>query len=179
MPAKRIADERAKLVPLFAEAAAERGLPQLKVYAPDGEALFSTDPAEIGQAREERGADRGDRAKASARCSPHEEPDGTRYNEFYVPLQEARRRGRARHGALLAAGDLRAILARSLVLPVLVPGLLLLGLLVVLGFLISRAQAGIDLRAARVRELSARLESFMSSSAVGAVRARRTAAKCR
>jgi len=44
-------------------------------------------------------------------------------------------------------------------------------LVVVLSYLIRRAQVSIDLRAARVRELSARLESFMSSSAVGAVRA--------
>jgi class 3 adenylate cyclase len=47
---------------------------------------------------------------------------------------------------------------------------LLGGLMVVLSYLIRRAQTGIDLRAARVRELSQRLESFMSYSAVGAVR---------
>jgi class 3 adenylate cyclase len=57
------------------------------------------------------------------------------------------------------------------VLPTLVPGLLLVGLVLILGYLIRRAQADINLRAARVRELSARIESFMSSSARGAVRA--------
>jgi hypothetical protein len=61
-------------------------------------------------------------------------------------------------------------MARTLILPVLVPSVLLGGLVLLLSYLIKRAQRGIDLRAARVRELSARLESLVSSSAVGAVR---------
>lgn len=164
------AEQRTGLAARFAEAVSERGLTQLKVYDRSGEAVFSTDAADIGKIETNEALtsaiQEGERA-----LLPHEEADGARYNEFYVPIL----RPDGAVGLVMElywpAGRLRAILARSLVLPILVPGLLLLGLLVVLGYLIRRAQAGIDFRAARVRELSARLESFMSSSAVGAVRA--------
>jgi adenylate cyclase len=161
--------ERRELAPLFAEAVSERSLPQLKVYAPDGEAVFSTDAAEIGQIENNEALTEAS-SEGKRVLLPHEEADGTRFNEFYVPLQSPDGTVGLVMELYWPAGFLRAILAHSLLLPTLVPGLLLLGLLVVLGFLIRRAQAGIDLRAARVRELSARLESFVSSSAVGAVR---------
>jgi adenylate cyclase len=164
------ADQQAKLVALFADAVSERGLSQLKVYDTAGKALFSTDAPEIGQI-ESNAALAAAIGEGERTLLPHAEPDGTRYNEFYVPL----RRPDGAIGLVMElywpAGELRAILARSLLLPTLVPGLLLAGLLAALGYLIRRAQAGIDFRAARVRELSARLESFMSVSAVGAVRA--------
>lgn len=163
------AEQRKAIVAPLREAAAERDLARLKVYARNGEALFSTEPAEIGvvetnaalvtAVREDEGV-----------LLPHQEADGTRYNEFYIPLQ-----GNGGAVALVfelyePAGYLNAILLHALVFPTLVPGLLLACLVLVLGYLIRRAQASIDLRAARVRELSARIESFMSSSAVGAVR---------
>jgi adenylate cyclase len=154
------AGERAKLVELFGDAAVERGLQQLKVYDPAGRAIFSTDAAEIGQI-EKNEALTAALTEGERTLLPHKEPDGTRYNEFYVPLQRADGTVGLVIELYWPAGELRAILARSLVLPTLVPGLLLLGLLAVLGFLIRRAQGGIDLRAERVRELSARLQSFM------------------
>src|SRR5205085_12094643 len=40
--------QRTAVVEALREAAAERGLPQLKVYNPAGEALFSTEAGEIG-----------------------------------------------------------------------------------------------------------------------------------
>ncbi len=164
------AEQRAELAAPFAEAVSERGLIQLKVYDRNGEAVFSTDAADIGKI-ESNEALTSAIQEGERTLLPHEEADGTRYNEFYVPIL----RPDGAVGLVMElywpAGELRAILARALVLPTLVPGLLLLGLLVVLGYLIRRAQAGIDFRAQRVRELSARLESFMSSSAVGAVRA--------
>jgi adenylate cyclase len=162
--------QRSELAALFAEAASERSMPQLKVYTPNGEAVFSTDAAEIGRIEDNEALktaiDERERVLV-----PHEEADGSRYNEFYVPVLRADGTVGVVMELYWPAGFLRAILRRSLMLPTLVPGLLLLSLLVALGFLIRRAQAGIDLRAARVRELSARLESFVSSSAVGAVRA--------
>jgi len=164
------AEQRAELAAPFVEAVSERGLIQLKVYDRNGEAVFSTDAADIGKI-ESNEALTSAIQEGERTLLPHEEADGTRYNEFYVPIL----RPDGAVGLVMElywpAGELRAILARALVLPTLVPGLLLLGLLVVLGYLIRRAQAGIDFRAQRVRELSARLESFMSSSAVGAVRA--------
>jgi adenylate cyclase len=164
------AGQRADVASRFAEAASERGLSQLKVYLPTGEAVFSTDAAEIGNI-EKNDALTAAIQEGERTLLPHAEVDGTRYNEFYVPLLMPDGAVGIVMELYWPAGELRAILARSLVLPTLVPGLLLFGLIVVLGVLIKRAQAGIDFRAARVRELSARLESFMSSSAVGAVRA--------
>ncbi len=164
------AEERASLVKSFDEAVSERSLAQLKVYDTNRETIFSTDDAEIGKV-ETNAAIAAAIGEGERTLLPHVETDGTRYNEFYVPIL----RGDGAVGLVMElywpAGELRSILARSLLLPTLVPGLLLAGLLAVLGYLIRRAQAGIDFRAARVRELSARLESFMSSSAVGAVRA--------
>jgi len=164
------AGEQEALSQLFAEAVKERSLPQLKVYGENGEALYSTDVADIGQL-EDNDALKAALSKGVRTQLPHEEADGTRYNEFYVPVQRADGSVGLVVELYEPVGYLRAIMARALLLPVLVPGLLLLGLLIGLGYLIRRAQAGIDMRAARVRELSARLESFVSSSVVGAVRA--------
>jgi class 3 adenylate cyclase len=164
------ADQRQSLAALFAEATGERGLPQLKVYNRAGEALYSTDVEDVGQVEDNEALAAAIRDHARA-LVPHTEADGTRYNEFYIPVE----RTDGSVGLVMElyepAGYLRAILSRALVLPILVSGLLLVGLLVGLGLLIRGAQAGIDLRAARVRELTARLESFVSSSAIGAVRA--------
>jgi adenylate cyclase len=163
------AGQRDTVLAAFEEAVVERGLARLKLYDATGAALFSTERSEIGMVENNA-------ALASALAGrpvllPHREPDGTRYNEFYIPLH-----GDAGAVPLVfelyePAGYLAAILLRALVFPTLVPGLLLAGLILVLGYLIRQAQAGIDFRAARVRELSTRLESFLSSSAVGAVRA--------
>ncbi|MGO7184717.1 adenylate/guanylate cyclase domain-containing protein [Rhizobium brockwellii] len=161
--------QRQVIMALMMEAAIERGVPQLKVYIPSGEAVFSTDAAEIGT-MEANAALTAAFKKGERVLLPHREADGTRYNEFYIPVE--------RQGGDVAlvfelyepAGYLSGILLRALLLPTLVPGLLLVGLVVMLGYLIRRAQASIDLRAARVRELSARIESLLSLSAIGAMK---------
>lgn len=163
------AAQRQAIVAPLMEAAVERDLPRLKVYSSRGEAVFSTDAAEIGTIEANAALTAAIDEKERV-LLPHREADGTSYNEFYIPLE-----GADGHAALVfelyePAGYLGGILARALVLPTLVPGLLLIGLITVLGYLIRRAQASIDLRAARVRELSTRLESLISSSAIGAVR---------
>ena len=167
-------DAEAELAPqlarLFADAAAERGLTQMKVYGPAGRTLFSTEAAEVGQFEHNAALSSAVHEKERV-LLPHVEADGTLFNEFYIPLVAADGTVDLVVELYEPAGFLRAILARALVLPVLVPGLLLVGLLFVLGLLIRRAQAGIDLRAALVLELSRRLESFMSTSAIDAVRA--------
>jgi adenylate cyclase len=151
------------------EAVAERNIPQLKVYAHGGEAVFSTDPAEIGVV-EENAALTAAFEEQERVLVPHLEADGTRYNEFYIPVPRANGEVGLVTEVYQPAGYLRDILMRALILPTLVPSALLGGLVFVLGYLIKSAQSGIDLRAARVRELSVRLQSFMSASAVGAVR---------
>jgi hypothetical protein len=75
------------------ESATERGLPQLKLYAPDGKAVFSTDAGDIGVV--ERNAALTAAFEEQERVLvPHVEADGTRFNEFYIPVcpeQGARR----------------------------------------------------------------------------------------
>ena len=162
--------QRTTVVEALREAAAERGLPQLKVYSPAGEALFSTEADEIGTIETNTALAAAVHERERVLVS-HREADGTRFNEFYIPVATSSRPVALVFELYEPAGYLAAILARALVLPTLVPGLLLLGLVLVLGYLIRQTQAAINLRAARVRELSARLESFVSASAVGAVRA--------
>jgi class 3 adenylate cyclase len=164
------AGQQERIAALLMEAVAERDLPRLKIYSPGGLTLFSTELGDVGTV-EKNAALTAAIEEHERVLLPHREADGKHYNEFYIPVE-----GDSGAVALVfelyePAGYLSAILARALVLPTLVPGLLLVGLVLVLGHLIRRAQASIDLRAARVRELSTRIESFMSLSAIGAVRA--------
>jgi class 3 adenylate cyclase len=162
--------QREAIVAALQEAAAERALPQMKVYSPTGEALFSTEANEIGAVENNTALSAAIHERERV-LLPHKEADGTRFNEFYIPVTGGNDKVVVAFELYEPAGYLAAILGRALVLPTLVPGLLLVGLIVALGYLIRQTQAAIDIRAARVRELSARLESLVSASAVGAVRA--------
>lgn len=163
-------DERDRLAAALAEAAAERGIGRLKVYAPDGRTLFSTTGSEIGTI-ETNDALTDSVEQSRSVLLAHREPDGTEYHELYIPLLGAGGRVALVFELYEPIGHLRGILLRALPLPTLVPGLLLVVMLVVLGYLIRRAQGGIDRRAQRVRELGQRLESLVSATAVEATRA--------
>jgi class 3 adenylate cyclase len=163
------AEERGRLAALFAEVASDRGLPRLKLHSLTGEVLFSTEPGDIGQL-EDNAAVRAAAREGGPVLLPNEEGDGTRFSEFFIPV-EANSGDVALVMELYEPADkLRTIFVRALVLPILVPGLLSIGLIAALGALIRRAQLGIDVRASRVRELGVQLERFISSSAVWAVR---------
>jgi adenylate cyclase len=162
-------EQRQRVQTSLKESVVERSLSQLKVYISGGEAVFSTDPAEIGVV-EENAALTAAFEEQERGLVPHLEADGRRYNEFYIPMPNGDGAVPLVFEIYEPAGYLRAILLRALIVPTLVPSALLGGLVFMLSYLIRRAQAGIDFRAARVRELSLRLESFISSSAVGALR---------
>lgn len=159
---------------LLATAAQERGIPRIKVYDRSGRTLFSTQGDDVGTLEADPALTEsiGENQRVLV---VNQDPDGSTVHEFYIPLS-------ASAGGPVAvvfelyepARTLRAILWRALLFPTIVPGVLLAALVIALGYLIRRAQAEIDLRARRVRELSARLESFISSSAVGAVRGTQT-----
>jgi class 3 adenylate cyclase len=158
----------------LANAAKERGIPRLKVYDAEGRTLFSTQGEVIGALEADPALTESIQQNRRVLLL-NQDPDGTTFNEFYVPFS-------ATPGGPVAvvfelyepAHILRGIIWRALLLPTIVPVVLLAALIVTLGYLIRRAQAEIDLRAKRVQELSARLESFISSSAVGAVRGAET-----
>jgi class 3 adenylate cyclase len=151
------------------DSVAEHDLPQFKVYTHGGKAVFSIDSAEIGVV-EKNAALTAAFEEQERVLVPHLEADGKRYNEFYIPVSRANGEVALVTEIYQPAWYLRGILIRALILPTLVPSVLLAGLVFLLSYLIKRAQSGIDLRATRVRELSARLQSFISSSAVSAVR---------
>jgi class 3 adenylate cyclase len=165
-----VTQERQRISAMLLETAVERGLPRFKIYNQTGRVLFSTEPNEVG-GMEKNAALATAIEEHEGVLLAHQEADGTRYNEFYVPHISGGDAGTLVFELYEPAGYLSAILARALVLPTVVPGLLLMGMVFTLSVLIHRAQISIDLRSARVRELSDRLQSFMSTSAVGAVRA--------
>jgi adenylate cyclase len=162
--------QEARLGAALREAAQERGIDRMKVYGVNARTLFSTVASEIGTT-EANDALRDSIRDVRRVLVRHREPDGGDYHELYVPLAGDGDRTVLVFELYEPAGHLTGILMRALPLPTLVPGLLLVGMLVVLGLLIRRAQAGIDLRAQRVRELGRRLESLVSTTAAGAVRA--------
>jgi class 3 adenylate cyclase len=167
------AAQRAAVAATLREAAAERGLARLKVYTPAGETLFSTEAEDIGLIEQNTALATAVHERERV-LLPHKEADGTLFNEFYIPVVGDNDTVATVFELYEPAGYLASILARALVLPILVPGLLLIGLVIALTYLIRQTQAAINVRAARVRELSARLESLVSASAVGAVRASAT-----
>ena len=93
----------------------------MKVYSPAGEALFSTEVNEIGTV-EANAALAAAVQKRGRVLVPHSEADGTRFNEFYIPVATGSRPVALVFELYEPAGYLAAILARALVLPTLVPG---------------------------------------------------------
>jgi class 3 adenylate cyclase len=174
MAGKRPAGTAARLNQLLANAANERAIPRLKVYDSAGRTLLSTQGEVVGALEMDPALT--ESIQQSRRVLlRNQDPDGSTFNEFYIPFS-------AKPGGPVTvvfelyepAKILRGIIWRALLGPTIVPVVLLAALVVTLSYLIQRAQAEIDLRAQHVRELSARLESFISSSAVGAVRRAQT-----
>ncbi|WP_052000114.1 adenylate/guanylate cyclase domain-containing protein [Caenispirillum salinarum] len=152
----------------FEEALTDSRLQRLKVYRPDRTIAFSTTATEIG------GIDDGDTlagllADGDPRVVEKQTPDGGLY-ELYVPHHGPEERLLAVFELYEPQAFLDEIMLRTLAPAVVVPVLLLAGLVVLLGRLVTHAQADIDSRTARLVELRRRLESFVSRSAVHAAR---------
>jgi class 3 adenylate cyclase len=155
-------EQQAKLTAILSKIAAEERLTQLTVYTVAGEVLFSTEPGEAGQVQDSAALSAAGRL-GEPMLQSHGAAGALDFNQFYVPVK-------ANSGDIalvielhLPAGGVRSIVARALVLPVLIPGLLFVTFSLLLGALIGRGQAGINVRAVRVRELSVQLQGLMSS----------------
>lgn len=164
--------EMAALRDAFGHEVEEFDLVKLKVYDLAGRTLFSSDGEGLGKietgAALRRVLDRKSPSLARGR-GPNDEIT----YELYVPLF-----GGAGGGESLRAvvelyepvGYIDAIMIRAVAAPVVVPGALLALLALVLGRLVSRAQADIDARTGALVSLRRKLETFVSAGAVAAAR---------
>ncbi|MGE4299284.1 MAG: adenylate/guanylate cyclase domain-containing protein [Desulfovibrionaceae bacterium] len=140
---------------------------RLKIYALDTRILFSFEADEIGT-METAPVLRDVIDDHDPGIAAHTDPDGTVFYELYVPLVDA-------SGRLLAVVELYeppavldAVRLRSTLFQVLVPGVLLALLVWALTRLVGRAQDDIDARTTALVALRARLETFLSRTAVHA-----------
>ncbi len=156
------------LVKAFEDEQREFHLAKLKVYDLTRRTLYATDISKIG--KRETGAALGKAIKEKKPSIVAETlPDGTKLYELYVPL--------------VVDGELRAVfelyepvsyldrVVFEAAMPIIaIPGLLLVVLVILLGGLVSRAQADIDLRTNAINKLRRRIESLVSRQAVEAMR---------
>jgi class 3 adenylate cyclase len=153
----------------FTTEAAELHLLKLKVYDLNRRTIYDTDPAGIGKV-EAGAALKGVIERGAASAVAHVEPDGAQVYELYVPLLDAQGKVQVVFELYEPIDRLNAILARAAVAPLIVPGALMAALLAALWHLVGRAQGEIDARAAAMRELRRRIETFVSLSAKDAAR---------
>lgn len=163
--------EGTKLLTALDDEVKELNLVDLKIYGADGLVLYSTESDKIGQY---------DASKAYVEAATDgdpsavlkEPPGGPALYELYVRLPTTTVGGPATVIELYEpVGQLNRLLlfagVPALAVPVVLLGLLALGL----ASLVRRAQAHIDQRTARLAELKARLETFVSGTAAKAARA--------
>lgn len=162
--------EMAALRDAFGHEVEEFDLVKLKVYDLAGRTLFSSDGEGLGKI--ETGAalrhvlDHGKSSLARGR-GPNDEIT----YELYVPLFGGGESLRAVVELYEPVGYIDALMIRAVAAPVVVPAALLGLLALVLGRLVSRAQADIDARTGALVSLRRKLETFVSAGAVAAARA--------
>lgn len=147
----------------------ELGLVKLKAYDLEARLLYASGGGTPGKV-EDNPAIRRILADGRSTIVPKTYPGGLDLYEFYVPVRDER-------GRLLGIFELYEpvdyldgiVLSESVPLTVL-PALLFLVLVMALDRLVSKAQTDIDRRTEMLKSLRARLETFVSKSAVDAAR---------
>ncbi|TCS64914.1 adenylate/guanylate cyclase domain-containing protein [Varunaivibrio sulfuroxidans] len=159
----------AALDKVFQEEALRRKLTSLRVFDPSGAVIYDSKGAKT-PAHKTSAALSKIIAGGGASASHIDLPSGDHF-ELYVPHRDE-------SGALLIVFELfepasysNELLIRTAVPAIAVPAILLLGLLWILRVLVLRAQGDIDRRTSAIAELSHRLETFVSSSALDAAKA--------
>ena len=158
----------ASLAEAFAHEQRETKITTLKVYNTDRKTVFATEPSEIGNI-EDKPELRNALALGEASLLEESDSVGEPFHELYIPYRS--------DGRVAAVFELYEPAARfdalvwKVVRPVLIiPLALFLITLSTLAWLVSRAQADIDLRNNLIMSLRQRLESLVSSRAVAAMR---------
>jgi adenylate cyclase len=166
-----LADPRlgAALIEAFAAEVRHQNLPELKVYDLSRRVLYATHADEIGTV-ENGAALRDVIAEADSGIVAKTLADGTEQYELYVPVFDGDGAVRAVFELYEPVGYLNAILIKSAVPIVALPGLFFLLLGVTLDRLVGAAQGDIDRRTQTIDSLRRRLESFVSATAVEAAR---------
>lgn len=146
----------------------EERLSRLKIFDRYGRILFSADPAEVGTFEVNAFLQEVSRTGEAAMSLDGEDGQSDVY-DAYVPIT-------APDGTVIAVMELfeatayvNPLLLRTMAGAVLPPSLLLLALVFLLARLVGRAQREIDSRSTTMMVLKRRLESFVSTHAIGAV----------
>lgn len=155
----------AELAAAFAVEVDQQNLPELKVYDLNRQVLYATNNDEIGL-REDGAALRQVIQESEPSIATKVFPDGSEQYELYVPVFGREGELRAVFELYEPVGYLNGILIRSAVPIVAISGALLLILGLALDRLVNAAQSDINRRTNTINELRARLESFVSASAV-------------
>lgn len=154
-----------QLIAEFDHEVEELALSQLKVYSPGGHLLYATGGTPVGKI--ETGQALRDAVTTLAPQLVDKTTSPTPQYEIYVPVQSEAGDLMVVFELYESADQLNTVLGRVAV-PALIPGGLFIFLIIGLAVMVGRAQRHMDTSARHVNELSARLRSFVSMSAVDA-----------
>lgn len=154
----------------FNEEVDRQKLISLKVYDLTGTVIYDINPANIGNV---------ETAPSLRQVILTDQPtlrrkttiDGTLAHEIYIPYLDPQGNLRAIFEVYEEVGYLDALLLETAVPAISVPVILQIALMLVLGILVRRAQGDIDQRTEAIGQLSHRLETFVSASALSAAKA--------
>jgi len=166
---KATAQDLANLATAFKEEVEREKLISLKVYDLAGAVIYDIDPAKIGQI---------ETAPSLRQVIVSMEPTLQRKKvrdeplayEIYVPYLDKNGNLRAIFELYEPVGYLDTLLLETALPAISVPVVLQLFLMVLFGVLVRRAQRDIDQRTKAIGQLTHRLETFLSSSALSAAK---------
>ncbi len=158
-----------ELIEAFATEVRHQNLSELKVYDLNRVVLYATNTGEIGS-RENGDALKQVIAKARSGIVTKILADGTKQYELYVPVFDDSGALRAVFELYEPVGYLDNIYFKSALPIIFIPGLLFALLGLTLDRLVGRAQSDIDQRSDVINDMRRRLESFVSPTAVTAIR---------
>jgi len=157
------------LTAAFAEQVRQQDLEELKVYDLNRRVLYATLAEEIGTLENGPALQQAIEETESGLVKKTLQ-DGTAQYELYVPVFDEDGTLRAVFELYEPVSYLNGILLKSALPIISIPGILFLVLGITLNKLVTAAQADIDRRTNTINALRKRLESFVSTKAVDAVR---------
>lgn len=153
----------------FASEVKELKLAKLKVYDLNAFTIYSTDAAGIGSMEQGKTLKRIiDSGKPGINLKVY--PSGLEMYELYVPLLDQFGRLKAVFELYEPVTFLNEIIFREAIPTIAIPGVMLILFLISLGRLVAIAQQDIDQRTDSLKEMTRRLETFVSESALKASR---------
>lgn len=158
-----------RMIGAFDDEVVELNLVKLKVYDLNGLTVYSTEKENIGVI-ETGAALKSVLGSAKPGLVLKVYPNGLRLYELYVPLLDSFGQLKAVVELYEPVTYLNTVILREVVPAAVVPLIMLIALIFGLGFLVKRAQKDIITRTNALKDLSRRLETFVSASALSAAR---------